>query len=141
MRNMPDVAAPLLVSLVERGWQAVRDCSLDAQRDGVHVLHLVKGWLDPAVRAMSPPQPRIRLLSMPRDLFWPWAWMMATGCWASGRLRAILVDNERAQQRLRSWAHLARTPIWLVQPGPKGYELLAGADRLDRAPWHACASR
>ena len=139
---MADISVPpMMLSLVERGWQAQRECSLEARRDGVRMIHLVKGWVDPAVRALSPPQPGIRLVSVARTLFWPLAWLMATGCWSSGRLRAILVDNERSQRRLRTWVQLARTPVWLARQGPEGYELWAGADRLGPAPWRTCGSR
>ena len=133
--------SPIIVSLVERGWQAARECSLEVQGDGIHVVHLIKGRVEPAVRALSPSRPGIRLVSLARSLFWPLAYLATIGWLASGRLCAVLVDNERSQRRLRTWCHLARTPVWLARQGSEGYELWAGADRLGRAPWRACELR
>ena len=92
----------LVCSLVERGWQAAREYSLDAQRGEFEFLHIVKGRLDRLVRALIAPRPNIRLLSISRRWFWPAAWSILAWGVLTGRLRAVLVDNERSFQRLKA---------------------------------------
>ena len=97
----------LVCSLVERGWQAAREYSLDPQHSDVDVLHLVKGRLDRSVRAIIAPRPNIRLLSVPKRWFWPASWSILAWSALTGRLRAVLVDNDRSHRRLRAALRVA----------------------------------
>ena len=93
----------VVVSLVERGWRAARERSLELSREGILTLHLVKGWLSADVRRMVQPRPGIRLMSLPRQLFWPAAWVLCAWLAVWRRLRTVLVDNERSQRRVKRW--------------------------------------
>ena len=136
----------ILLSLVERGWQAARECSLEAAAAGCGTTHLIKGWVPPEVLyGLTPPQPRIRLVGVPKRLFWPIAWLAAMSVNLSGALRAVLVDNERAAKRVGRWLRGRRDRIYLVRPGAQRYELWLGQRQVHERPWHpaarACASR
>ena len=128
---------PLVLSLVERGWQAARECSLDLQEANVEWLHVVKGRLSRAVQAMVAPQPRIRLMSVPKTLFWPMIGLLVGAGAVSGRLRAVLVDNPRSLRRLDRLGRMVRVPVAMVQEGAEGYEVWLGTARLSRAAWAA----
>ncbi len=106
--------SPTVLSLVERGWQAARERSLDVQRQGGRVVHLVKGRLEPAVHAMIAPQPRVRIVSVRPTLFWPLAFAWCMGWLVTARLRAVWVDNERSFRRVRRWVGDSR--VSLVRP-------------------------
>ncbi|MBI3331170.1 MAG: hypothetical protein HYZ96_03555 [Candidatus Omnitrophica bacterium] len=102
---------PMVLSLVERGWQAARERSLDVQRQGGCCVHLVKGALSPAVHAMISPQPRVRVVSVRRALFWPTAWAWCVGWLATARLQEVWVDNERSFRRVRRWVGGSRVSL------------------------------
>ena len=97
----------LVCSLIERGWQAAREYSLDTQRSESDFLHVVKGRLDRSVRALVAPRPNIRLLSIPKRWFWPAAWSILAWGVLTGRLHAVLVDNDRSFRRLEAWMRAA----------------------------------
>ena len=124
-----------VLSLVERGWQAARECSLDLERRGIEVLHLIKGRVDPDVLALITPVPNSRLMSIPRTLFWCVAW----SCWLwlllRGRLRIVLVDNQRSLERLYWWAQFTHVQLMMVRPGNAGYEVWARERRLPSGTW------
>lgn len=124
------MAKPTVLSLVERGWQAARERSLDLQRDDVEVLHLIKGRVDPGVLALVTPYPRIRVVSIPRRWFRLLAWGWLLRLTAQGVLQAVMVDNEKSLGRLRGWVRLIGVPLEMVQAGPAGYEVRR-ADRAD----------
>lgn len=115
---------PVVLSLVERGWQAARECSLELQQQGMCVIHLVKGRLSGAVHAMIAPKPHIHVVSMSRNLFWPAAWALCGWLSLTGRLRSVMVDNERSMRRVRRWVRRPRVNPVLVREGRDGYELL-----------------
>ena len=117
---------PLVLSLVERGWQAARDYSLQMQPQA-DVVHVVKGRLSRNVRRMIAPSAHIRVLSMPRALFWPGIGLLLLGYRLSGRLRTLLVDNRRSYRRLARVSRAARLGLALIQQGASGYELSAEA--------------
>ncbi len=108
---------PLVCSLVERGWQAAREYSLDAQRSEVAFLHLVKGRLDRSVRLLIAPRPNIRLLSVSTRWFWPVVWSVLAGTALTGRLHAVLVDNDRSFRRLRTMLRIAGVSLVKLEPG------------------------
>ena len=142
---MPELTNVVL-SLVERGWQAARECSLDAEGKEVQVLHLVKGSVDPDVLALIAPKPHIRLVSVPRTLFWPLAWLTYIRWVMTGRLHAVLVDHERSLRRVRAWVGGTSVRVLMVRQGHDGYEVWRGDQRLPRAAWYevmgsSCASR
>lgn len=121
----------LVLSLVERGWQAAREWSLDTQQRGITVVHLIKGRLSPSVQAMIVPHPTIRIVSIPRSLFWVGVCSYLLAGWLRGRLRVVLVDNDRSCHRLKGWARRARITLLRVQVGAAGYELWSDAGRAD----------
>jgi hypothetical protein len=111
----------VVLSFVERGWQAAREWSLEADRQEITVVHLLKGWLDPGVRALVSPKAHIRLVRMPRQLFWPAAWGWVAWGVCSGTLQAILVDNDRSLRRVSTWVRGARVELRrLPEPSRSG---------------------
>ena len=101
----------VVLSFVERGWQAAREQSLMLQQDGISVVHLIKGRVSSEVLALVRPSPTMRLVSVRPWWFWPWAfgWVL----WARWRgvLQGVLVDNERTQQRVTSWLQQTHIPV------------------------------
>ena len=124
----------MVLSLVERGWQATRACSFDAQEQGLRVVHVVKGRIGD-VRHVIAPVPGIRMIDLPRHLFWPGVWLCCALGLLSGRLQALLVDNERSSRRLHWWARRGRIPLTLIRQGPDGYELWDGSERVPLNAW------
>jgi len=128
-------ATNLVLSLVERGWRAARECSLDLREADLEYVHVVKGRLSRAVRAMAAPESGTRLLSVPKALFWPMIVLgVGAGAW-SGRLRAVLVDNLRSFRRLQGVSRMLGVLVAIVQDSAAGYELRRGTERIPRAAW------
>ena len=127
----------IMLSLVERGWQAARECSLDVQQQGISVVHLIKGYVAPEVRALITPYSHIQVVSVPRELFWPFAWLYCAGLMLTGRLRCILVDRERSLGRVRNWLWRSGVSLVMVQEGRHGYELCRDRQPLAQAAWYA----
>lgn len=127
----------IVLSLVEHGWQAARECSLALESYQVRVIHLVKGSLDHGVRQLITAHPTIRIADVPRALFWP-AVSGALVRWRlGGRLRLVLVDNDRSWQRLQRWARWLGLVLLKVTQGSDGYELWEGSTRIPLAVWEA----
>ena len=136
----------MILSLVERGWQAARVCSLEAEPHGVRVLHVVKGRLDRSVLALIEPKPHIRLVSLPKNFFWPVVFPLMAWCAAISRLRVVVVDNERSARRLAGWARALWVRLMIIQWHAGGYELREHGRVVDRASCFPglrprCASR
>lgn len=127
----------LVLSLVERGWQAARECSLDAACEQTAFLHAVKGSLDQSLRGLIAPRPHIRCISVPRWVFWPWVWRAVIWLRLTAGLRAILVDNDRSYRRLTRWARWSGVRLAQVMLGPQGYELREGHHAVSRGAWRA----
>ena len=125
----------IILSLVERGWRAARECSLDVQRHGIEIVHLIKGRLDCTLLALVAPYPQIRLISVGRGLFWPAAWLRLVWYALSGRLHVVLVDNEKSLRRLRPWMRLTSAQVLMVLQGHEGYELWADPQQRVQAAW------
>ena len=104
----------VVLSLVERGWQAAREQSLTLQQEEVAVVHLIKGTVSSEVLALVIPYPAIRLVSVPRSWFWPQVlgWVM-WGRWR-GSLRGVLVDNARTERRTARWLQGTAIPVTRV---------------------------
>ncbi len=136
---------PLICSLVERGWRAVREYSLGPQQQDMLFLHVIKGRLSRPLRALIAPRANTRLASLPRQVFWLAAWCVLAGLAVSGRLRGILVDNEKSWRRLARFSRIARVPLSIVRSGTSRYELWAGTTLWPEEAWQAavrqCASR
>ena len=126
----------IILSLVERGWQAARECSLDLHGKGICVVHMIKGSVSPQVLALMVPKSHIHFVSVSRTLFWPAALGMFGWFVASGTLRAVLVDNERSRRRLSRWVRVARVQLLLVRQGQGGYEMIAADQRVMPSTWH-----
>ena len=109
--------------LVERGWRALRECSLDAGRRGVAVTYLIKGSLSPEVRAMVGLTPLMRAVDVPRSWFYVTAWWCLIAGALSGRLRWVVCDHERTLAAIKPWAQrLGVTPV-LIRELADGMEL------------------
>ena len=131
----------VILSLVEHGWQAARECSLALERHGVRVIHLVKGSLDHRVRQLIIPHATIRMMGMPRALFWPAVYGALVRWRLGGRLRLVLVDNDRSRQRLQRWTAWMKLDLFKVTQGLDSYELWQGGTRIPLAAWEARWSR
>jgi hypothetical protein len=105
----------VVLSFVERGWQAAREWSMTQRPPGATVIHLIKGSLDAEVRALIRPVPMVRLIAIPRTVFWPVAFILFVWYACVGRLRAVLVDNARSLKRLGLWAKWIPLSVTLVQ--------------------------
>ena len=113
----------IILSLVERGWRAARECSLDLQQRGGGVTHLVKGRLNQGVRSMIAPKPNINIIDVPRSLFPLQLWLTLLFQSMTGRLQWILIDNGRTAQQLAWWcARFHLVPV-VVREVKSGYEL------------------
>jgi len=112
-----------VLSLVERGWRGARECSLVLAGRGMGVLHLIKGSLEPEVLAMIQARPGIRLTGIPRPLFRLVLWLVLVGQTLAGRLRWVLVDNERTLRAVAPWCALCRLTPVLIEPDGNGYRL------------------
>ena len=119
-----------VLSLVERGWSGARTCSLRLNVIAIPVTHLIKGWLNAEHRAMIEPRPYIRILSVPRPMFRIGMWLALAGSTLTGRLRWVLVDQERTHHEVGWWCRCFRlTPI-LISETDDGYVLdVGGAPR------------
>ena len=113
-----------VLSLVERGWQGARQCSLALDAKAIPVIHVIKGSLDAGVRAMIQPYPHIRLLAVPRWSFRVWVWTLMVWGTLRGRLGWILLDHERSLRELSWWCRrFGLTPV-VIQEHGRGYDLL-----------------
>jgi hypothetical protein len=108
----------LVLSFVERGWQAAREWSLAEERRGADVIHLIKGRLDAGILALILPAEGVRLVRIPRRWFWLLAWGWVAWGVCSGALRTILVDNDRSLRRVGSWIRGRRIEL-LRLPEPQ----------------------
>ena len=123
--NSWKVNGMIVLSFVERGWQAAREWSIHHRPPQTRVIHVVKGSLGADVRAMIRPVSEVSLVAVPRNLFWPVALAMFVWYGWRGRLEAILVDNDRSQRRVHSWVRWRPTRVLRVHE--------AGAVHADRA--------
>ena len=104
----------VVLSFVERGWQAARERSLMLQQEGITVVHLIKGMVSSEVLALVTLSPMMRLVSVPRVWFWPrvLGWVM-WGRWRRS-LRGVLVDNTRTERRMARWLRGTVIPVTRV---------------------------
>lgn len=119
------------LSLVERGWQAARQQSLDLAADGVRVVHVTKGRLGRGVRTLIAPQPGVRVVDVPYRLFWPVAWGLALVLRLRRRLAGVLVDNERSLRRVTRWLQARGLDVRLVREAGDGDERRPAATEPD----------
>ncbi len=125
----------IILSLVERGWQATRACSLDLAEHRLYVLHVVKGYVGRSVRMLVASHSFIRLVSVPRWLFWPCVWLSVTAGGVSGHLGAVIVDNERSFKRMKRWEAWFRLSVVRVQQGKECYQIWKDREALSGAVW------
>ena len=128
---MSDMARGVVLSLVERGWQAARTCSMEMASESLPCLHLVKGHLAHEVRGLIAPIPHVRLVSVPRRIFWPLVALWCLRWHLTGMLRGLLVDNERSYRRLKRWAQWLGIDLFLIKLVGQGYELWSDSMRSD----------
>lgn len=106
----------VVLSLVERGWQAAREWSLNEKPPEVAVVvHLIKGSLSREVRALIRPVRQVELVAVSRRVFWPVALSLFLWHAFRGRLEAVLVDNERSHRRVGAWLHWLRYPETMLR--------------------------
>ena len=103
----------VILSYVERGWTAARSRALALPQE-VSVIHIVKGRLDPSVRALVSSTHPAHLICAPRLMFWPVVWVSMAGGWMTGRLREVWVDNRKSQRRFASIEKLCGVTVRLV---------------------------
>ena len=109
--------------LVERGWHALRECSLDAGRRGIAVTYLIKGSLSPGVRAMIRLIPLMRAVDVPRSWFYVAVWWRLLAGALGGRVRWVVTDDERTPDRLAGWCRRFRVSLVRVEETSRGYTL------------------
>lgn len=114
------------LSLVERGWRGARESARQLVRRGDRVRHVIRGTLSRDVRALIEDSPRERVVDAPPWRFRLQAWAQLVGATARGRLRWVLVDNERTQRQVRWWCRAFRIRLVRVQEAGGEYALLAG---------------
>ena len=112
-----------VLSLVERGWSGARTCSLMLNIIAIPVTHLIKGWLNAEHRAMIQPRPHIRIISVPRPMFRIGMWLALAGSTLTGRLRWVLIDQERTHQEIGWWCRLFGIVPLMIRETHGGYEL------------------
>lgn len=112
-----------VLSVVERGWRGARECSLTLNAMAIPVTHLIKGSLSREVRAMIRPYPHIHLVSVPRALFRLWLWWTVGWRTLAGRLRWVLVDQERTLRELTWWCRLWHVTTVLIHEADHGSTL------------------
>ena len=93
--------SPCVLSLIERGWQSARTAELE--QAPFSVVHLVKGRLSPSLRRLIGLSHPVRIVSSPRALFWPCAWVWLLGLRITGCLRAVWVDNAKSYRYVNGW--------------------------------------
>lgn len=120
---------PVILSLVERGYQAARTCSIDLQSEGLSVIHLIKGGLSSEIRALIVPYPHIRMVAVGRHSFRLFLWSILLGLLLTRRLRTIWVDNERSDKQLHRWLQ-GMVDVLRIQQGTDGYELWRGSQKI-----------
>jgi hypothetical protein len=125
----------LVLSLVERGWHAARECSLALHRDGIATLHLVKGRLPPEVSRLVSQKPGVGLSGVPYHLFWPAAYLVCRWWCQRGRLLAVLVDNDRSRRRVSGWLGREAGRVVLVQDTDAGWQCARGGRSFPSASW------
>ncbi len=114
---------PELLSLVERGWQGARECSLALAPRGIRVTHLVKGRLPADVRALIQPVEGIAIADAPRWWFRGSLWSRLIWGSLTRRLRWILCDHERTLAAIQPWCGpMGVTPV-LIRELAEGAEL------------------
>lgn len=111
----------LVISCVERGWQAARTWSLAAVPSGDRrIVHLIKGRLPSGVRALIAPRHGVRVVDVPRPLFWPAVALTAAAAWGARRLGGLLVDHDKSARRVAGWARRAGVPVWRARLDASG---------------------
>lgn len=113
----------VVLSLIERGWQPARACSLDVPQQIADIVYFVKGKVGPDVHALVALKPNMRLRSVPKGCFWPFVWTLCAWMACLGKKRIIMVDNVRSLNRLLAPAMSWAAPVVLVRPSHSGYEL------------------
>lgn len=130
-----------MLSLVERGWQGARECSLALNARQVPVMHVVKGWLSADLRAMIEPHPHIRLVSAPRWAFRIWVWALVIWRTLQGRLQWILMDHERSQRELSWWCRrFGIIPVMIQEHDRGDYNLKVHGRRVSLEDLLQCGS-
>ncbi len=125
----------VILSLVERGWQAARTYSLEHSGEHLRYLHIVKGRLPREVRGLIAPSPHLRLISVSRHLFWPAVVLWCLWYRMTGTLCGMLVDNERSYRRLQGWRPWESIEVLVVKFDGHRHTLWAGAVPVTHVAW------
>lgn len=116
-----------VLSLVERGWRGARECSLVLGQRGDRVRHLIKGTLDPEVRAMIAPAPGVVCEDVPRALFRARMWWVLVRAVMGRRLRWVLVDNPRTEREVAGICRAGGSAVIAIKGTADGYILQRGS--------------
>lgn len=100
----------IVLSLVERGWQTAREWSLRECPPRTRVVHVIKGTIQPEIRALIRPVAGVEVMAVPRRAFWPLIFSLFLWQACRGRLQTVLVDNLRSHRRVGRWIR------WLHRP-------------------------
>ena len=138
--------ASSVLSLVERGWQASRLCSLELAKHQITVTHLIKGSFPTNVYAIITPHQGISVRDYPKMLFWPVVWLISAAGLLHGNLRAVLVDNERSFKRMDLFIRFLfrlrpcrkrKAPIVVLAISEQdGYRLIRGGAPISQDSWY-----
>jgi len=109
--------------VVEHGWQGARACSLELDAKGWAVTYVIKGWLRPSLRGLITLSDSMRLMTLPRPLFWVGVWVVLVREWARGRCRVLVVDRDRTRQALVRWCRWAGIETVTLRETARGVEL------------------
>lgn len=126
------VVTAQIVSVVDRGWRGARECSIQLAGQAVEITHVIRGRLDPEIRALIQPYPHERLIDAPRRWHVVWVWGLVLWASRAGRLRWILVDHERRLQKLGPLARAVGARLAYLEEGEHGWRLLI--DGHDASP-------
>lgn len=123
LQLLENAEMPAVLSLVERGWQGARECSLELSRQGIRVEHLVKGRLKGARCLIVLPR-AMTLIDVPRQFFPAALWARLLWQFFARRVKWVICDNERTLNRITRWCSwIGATPV-LVRESEAGYRLI-----------------
>ncbi len=127
--------------VVEQGWQGARECSLRLHAKGWTVTYVIKGWLRAPLRELITLSDSMRLVTLPRPLFWAGVWVMLVCEWVRGRCRVLVVDRDRTRQASERWCRWAGIETVVLRETARGVELYRAHQPASLEAVFGCADR